>query len=149
MEVQFSLVLPPDATSVPVVRSLARSCFATLGIADECAEELELVISEACTNVLKHAVPADDCYEVRVSTSPTLCDIRVRDTGRGFDGRFDPRTDHPPAEGGRGIHLMRELVDRLQFVSKEGAGTMVHLEKALVLRPDSPLHRRVAHDVAS
>jgi serine/threonine-protein kinase RsbW len=148
MEVQFSLVLPPDSTSVPVVRSLARSCFGTLGIADECAHELEVVISEACTNVLKHAVRGEDSYEVRVSTSPTMCDIRVRDTGRGFDGRFKPSGDHT-AEGGRGIHLMRELVDRLQFVSEEGAGTMVHLEKALVLRPDSPLHHKIAHDVAS
>jgi hypothetical protein len=35
---------------------------------------------------------------------------------------------------------MRLLVDRLQFVS-DGSGTVVHLEKTLSLRADSPLAR--------
>jgi hypothetical protein len=35
------------------------------------------------------------------------------------------------AEEGRGIHLMRALVDKVEFTSRPQTGTVVHLEKAL------------------
>ena len=139
MEVVFKLSLPRDAASVPVVRQLCRCSFRSLGIADDCSNDLELVVTEACTNVLKHA-SGNDAYEVQVKTTGASCDIQVKDTGRGFDHHAEGLAQaHVGAEGGRGIHLMRLLVDRLQFVSGEGSGTMVHLEKSLELRDDSPL----------
>jgi serine/threonine-protein kinase RsbW len=139
MQLLFMLTLPRDAASVPIVRRLCRSSFGSLGVADECVTELELLLAEACTNVLKHADTGDDQYEVEVRTNGLECDIRVRDAGRRFDdeavGRHAASTS---AEGGRGIHLMRVLCDRLQFVS-EDSGTVVHLRKTLELAADSPL----------
>ena len=138
MVIVFKLLLPREAASVPIVRKLCRGSFGSLGIEDECSHDLELVVTEACTNVLKHASGKDE-YEVQLCLSPESCEIQVKDTGRGFDhqahGRVEP---HSTAEGGRGIHLMRVLVDRLQFVSAD-SGTMVSLHKTLRLREDSPL----------
>jgi len=46
------------------------------------------------------------------------------------------------AESGRGIKLMRALVDDLQFVSDKDSGTVVRLNKRLAVHPSSPLRRR-------
>ena len=138
MDIVFRLALPREAASVPVVRQLCRSSFRSLGIADDCSDDLELVVTEACTNVLKHA-SGRDAYEVQVCLSGSSCEIQVKDTGGGFDHESHGLEEaQGTAEGGRGIHLMRVLVDRLQFVSAD-SGTMVHLQKTLSLRDDSPL----------
>jgi serine/threonine-protein kinase RsbW len=142
MEIAFRVSLPLEAASVPMVRRLCRCSFRTLGVEEECVADLELAVTEACTNVLKHAAGTDNTYEVEVRTDESTCDLRVKDKGSGFA----PRTTEagasrpqPVAEGGRGIQLMRELVDRLQFVSHELSGTVVHLEKSLRLSRDPPV----------
>ena len=148
MEITFKLSLPRESGSVPIVRRLCRCSFNSLGIEDECSHDLELVVTEACTNVLKHASGQDE-YEVQVATSAETCDIQVKDTGKGFDHASHGQEEaHAGAEGGRGIHLMRLLVDRLQFVSAD-SGTMVHLQKSITLREDSPLKRGRRGSVAS
>ncbi|MFN2488171.1 MAG: ATP-binding protein [Actinomycetota bacterium] len=140
MKVIFTLLLPRDAATVPIVRQLCRSTFETLGIEDECSSDLELVVTEACTNVLKHASGGDHEYEVQVTTAGQGCEIQVKDAGRGFDhAAVGTEVAHVAAEGGRGVHLMRVLVDELRFVSDEGSGTMVYLQKSLQLKERSPL----------
>jgi serine/threonine-protein kinase RsbW len=146
MEVTFRLSLPREAASVPVVRRLCRCSFRSLGIDEDCSHDLELVVTEACTNVLKHA-SGNDQYEVEVRTSGEACDIQVSDKGGGFDhGLHGLGQANVSDEGGRGIHLMRVLVDRLQFVSAQDSGTMVHLNKRVALRPDSPLRPSARRD---
>ena len=62
----------------------------------------------------------------------TECVIRVVDTGHGFDFASPGLgTAEITAEQGRGIQLMRALVDRVRFLSKPEEGTIVHLEKVL------------------
>ena len=141
MELDFGLTLPRDALSVPVVRHLCRSTLQRLGVEDACVHEIELALSEASTNVLVHAAGPEDQYEVRVKISDDVCKIDVVDTGAGID--LDALPVEPPvgAESGRGIQLMRALVDELQFATKPHAGTAVQLTKALRLQPTSPLGR--------
>ena len=43
------------------------------------------------------------------------------------------------AERGRGVSLMRALVDNVRFESRPQAGTIVHLVKTLELEENSPL----------
>jgi hypothetical protein len=47
------------------------------------------------------------------------------------------------AEGGRGIVLMRSLVDDVEFATTPGVGTVVSLTKRLNLRHDALLSRFV------
>jgi serine/threonine-protein kinase RsbW len=77
MDVMFRVSLPREAASVPVVRHLTRCTFSSLGVDDECVADLELVVTEACTNVLKHARGYDDAYVVEVQTTGHTCDVRV------------------------------------------------------------------------
>jgi serine/threonine-protein kinase RsbW len=72
------------------------------------------------------------------------CVIEVIDTGHGFDAdRLGLAEADPSAEEGRGIQLIRALVDRVHFRSRAESGTTVHLEKDLRFISGSPLQQLV------
>ena len=142
MVITFSLSLPRDEASVPVVRRLCKSALEDLGVESECVSDIELAVTEACTNVLKHAEGTTDAYEVTVEVNDTDCTIRVIDSGVGFEHETKGRElAKDGAESGRGIHLIRALVDNVRFISRSEEGTIVHLEKKLVLQDSSILKR--------
>ncbi len=145
------LALPRDELSIPVVRRICTSAMGVLGVDERCQHDLEVALTEACTNVLTHSGPGDD-YEVAVSIDDASCVIEVIDRGHGFDSASLGFSDAAPtAEQGRGIQLMRALVDHVSFASKPEAGTIVHLEKELTWHDESPaqrLARRAAGGVA-
>jgi serine/threonine-protein kinase RsbW len=144
MKITFSLSLPRDASTVPMVRRISRDALGLLGVRDSCIDDIEIATSEACTNVLKHVEGSQGEYEVKVEINPQACEIRVVDSGEGFD--FAQYQDASgdlslSAEGGRGIFLMEAMVDRLEFISAPENGTVVHLVKELELEPNSVLEQ--------
>jgi serine/threonine-protein kinase RsbW len=142
MQITLSLALPRDEHTIPVSRHIVHHALDEVGADKDCIADIALAQTEACTNVVKHSGPGDQ-YEVRVDIDNEKCIIRVIDTGRGFDSQSLGGGARPDdsAERGRGIQLMRALVDEVKFVSKPEAGTIVHLEKALSFNPDSVVHR--------
>ena len=140
MEISFKLCLPREAASVPVVRHLCRDSLLKLGVTGECVSDIELAVTEACTNVLDHAVGTDAEYEVGVEIKDEICQIRIMDTGEGFDhSDVGHVSSAHSAESGRGVFLMRALVDDLDFASEPEQGTVVRLVKSLSLESDSML----------
>lgn len=138
MEIKLTLALPRDELSVPVARRVLRQAMDVLGVKDEVTSDIEVALTEACTNVLDHAEGAEE-YEVSAGIDGDMCVIEVIDRG---PGEFDPAVlGHEPAadhaEEGRGIQLMRALVDRVHFDNREQVGTVVHLEKHLEWHDDS------------
>ena len=141
MEIHYALRLPREVATVPIVRDLCRTAMTQHGGEEACVHDVALALTEACANVIEHAEGTDDDYEVRLQLDNDRCDIRVVDTGRGFDA--DDLADGMPdteAIRGRGIQLMKALVDRVTFSSVPEQGTIVHFEKSLELLDDSPLH---------
>lgn len=141
MEIKFTLLLPRDEVSVPVVRRVLRASMLTLGVNENCVEDIEIALSEACTNVLDHAQGEDE-YEIVAGLDDNRCVIDVIDTGRGFDAEQLGRAEAAPsAEQGRGIQLIRALVDRVHFKSRPEMGMIVHLEKTLQFQENSAIQQ--------
>jgi serine/threonine-protein kinase RsbW len=140
VRITFTLALPRDELTVPITRHIVRQSLEEIGIEDGCVHAVELALAEACTNVLKHSA-ADDEYEVSVEVDEIRCIIRVIDTGRGFDAESLVGRPDPSAEAGRGFEMMQALVDIVELTSRPERGTIVHLEKELVLSEQSVLHR--------
>jgi serine/threonine-protein kinase RsbW len=141
MEIKLTLALPRDELSVPVVRRVLKSSMQTLGVEDEVIGDIELALTEAVTNVLDHATAGEE-YEVSAGINGDLCVIEVIDRGAGFDsGAVGHEEAHHEAEGGRGIQIMRALVDRVTFDSVETVGTVVHLEKHLEWHKDAVIKK--------
>lgn len=138
--IDLELVLPRDNATVPLVRHILRHTLTEFGVTAACVGDVELAVTEASANVIEHA-DGDDQYEIKVSVDEEQCRIRVIDTGTGFDGSEVP-SQFPTgtAEQGRGILLMRALMDSIKFESEPEQGTVVHLVKDLAF-DDAPLRR--------
>jgi serine/threonine-protein kinase RsbW len=135
VNVAFSVRLPVDAQSVPLVRGLVRQALQYLGVVDSGVDAILLALSEACANVVQHAGELDE-YEVDVAIDDHVCRITVLDEGGGFDPeQAAAARPESPLEGGRGLVLMQALVDRLDFRHTEDGRHGVTLEKALVTSP--------------
>ena len=138
------LCLPRDSSTLPVVRHIAAAALRELGVETEAIEDVSLALTEAAANVVKHS-GADDKYEVHLVLQDSMCEIRVIDSGRGFDSSsLGVSMAAPSDEQGRGMALMAALVDSVHFESRPEDGTVVHLVKDLHLRPDGPPERLVA-----
>jgi serine/threonine-protein kinase RsbW len=101
-----------------------------------CAEgkefEIELALHEALANAVVHGCAADPEKSVQVCAA---CDptrgilIVVRDPGPGFDPAQVPSPvigERIFREGGRGIYLINQLMDEVQF---EHGGTEIRMIK--------------------
>jgi anti-sigma regulatory factor (Ser/Thr protein kinase) len=133
VNISFSVRLPVDAQSVPLARGLLRQALEHLGVVQSGIEEIVLALTEACANVVEHAGEHDE-YQVDVAIDDHMCRISVLDHGEGFDPTATP-TPITPLDGGRGLILMRALVDRLQFENFEDGRHGVILEKRLEVEP--------------
>jgi serine/threonine-protein kinase RsbW len=139
MELRLTLALPRDQMSVPVARRLLRRSLDTLGMDRDTVGDIEVALTEACTNVLDHARGEDD-YTVSAGIDGDTCVIEVVDRASHFDGSERGLLDaEPSAEDGRGIQLMRALMDRLEFQNRPTSGTVVHLEKHVRWSRDAPM----------
>lgn len=83
-EVEFCLVFPRESLSVPVMRRVLGDTLTRLGVDERCIDDLLLAVTEACTNVLRHAGPGRR-YELVAHVSSKRCVLEVLDSGRGFD----------------------------------------------------------------
>jgi serine/threonine-protein kinase RsbW len=139
----LSLSLPRESGSVPVVRRLAAQALRTFGVAPEDVDDVQLAITEACANVVDHAADTDT-YEVKVELATERCAITVVDQGGGFDASVVPDAALESDEAGRGMALMRALVDNVAFRSEPQAGAVVHMVKTLRYDGSHPLHRHLS-----
>jgi len=82
------------------------------------AQHLDVVLTEAMTNAIRHAHEGDPEKSVHISISITddeLC-IRVYDHGQGFDLNSLPaREPGELEERGRGIYIIRCLMDTVVY----------------------------------
>ncbi|MFF5210945.1 ATP-binding protein [Streptosporangium sp. NPDC000396] len=136
MEATIALRLPRDAASVPVIRQLLDSSLCTLGVEPQIRDDIQLMLSEACSNVIQHATPSDD-YMVSAELFRDRCVIKVVDAGDGFDFSV-ARAPSPTSEHGRGLLIMKALADDIRFVNRPEQGSIVCLEKALRFVEDAP-----------
>jgi serine/threonine-protein kinase RsbW len=83
-DVEFCLVFPRESLSVPVMRRVLGDTLSRLGINQSCVNDLLLAVTEACTNVLRHA-GSGRRYELVVHVGSKRVLLEVLDTGRGFD----------------------------------------------------------------
>lgn len=126
MLVRVQLTLPRDSSYVPVMRNVATCLLNDMRVPDDAQGDIQVAVSEACANVVRHAEGTFD-YEVSLAIGPEGCEVEVADVGPAFDlpaaGGSDPDPDLD-AEAGRGLLLMRALVDDFQFIRDDDVNTV-------------------------
>ena len=99
------------------------------------AYNMELVLYEACANVIRHAYSDRDCGKLRLRIwfHPDRLTMRVIDFGPGFSLERIPQPDlEKPKEGGLGLFIIRSAMDWFTYgYSSAEKGNALHMEKAL------------------
>ena len=130
MRMSVRLNLPREADSVPAVRRLLRCALSVLHVDRQSGTDLEIALTEACANVVKHARGADK-FEVRLDVGEDHCAIDVLDNGAGFDAAaMDDRSPTADSERGRGLFLIKALSDNVRMHSTPRSGSLIHFEKS-------------------
>ncbi|MFP3964000.1 ATP-binding protein [Actinomadura fulvescens] len=137
---KFSLALPREALSIPVIRRVLGDALRGLGVSDDCVADILVATSEACTNVIQHARSSGN-YEVIGCVDDDACVLKIMDWGRGLRTADSDEDRGILSESGRGIRIMRALVDDLTIESVPDAGTVVHLQKRLTWRDEALIRR--------
>ena len=140
VELTLTLCLPRDAASVPLSRRVASELLKSVGFHTEDVGDVELAMTEACSNVLRHSGAGDE-YDLHLTVDGSTVVIEIEDKGPGFPehlsqlGTDDADTE---AETGRGIQLMRALVDDLRFERAPNDGAVVRMVRQMRTEPGSP-----------
>jgi serine/threonine-protein kinase RsbW len=139
MQFQVVLRLPRAAVSVSLARHVVSTALKRAGVTLDCLADVELAVSEACTNAYLHS-SAQGGYEVVVAIGDELMTIDVIDSGGGFgDAATTGTMSDVSAESGRGLALMAAYSDSAAFESVIDGGGTVHLSKRLCWLEDAPL----------
>lgn len=139
MEKEFILeeIVSTDLTLVmPLVERIAQKVLALTGSSEE-TFKVKLALEEALTNAMRHGnlLIAKLVVTVKIKAGRERIILDVHDEGKGFD--FSNLKDPTRAESvaqisGRGVFLMRKLMDDIEFYD---GGSGVKMVKTFQLKP--------------
>ncbi len=119
---EFYLFFPAKIRYLHLATSLCRELCAKVPRkrkVKDFVEDIELCISEACTNAIKYGSGRDSgaAISVRFHLYPDHVIIRVGDQGEGFDLNNIPAPDlEKHAERGYGLYIIRAKMDAVRYV---------------------------------
>ena len=97
------------------------------GLDDRTVYVVNLTIEEMVTNMLKYGYDDTNLHEIllRLEVQPGVVQLVLEDDGHEFNPVAAPEPDvNQPAEdrepGGLGIHLVRKLVERMEYERTDG-----------------------------
>jgi serine/threonine-protein kinase RsbW len=134
MRVKMQLEIPSDVRYIErIVDLVARQCADFEFPRRFCALNVPVALTEALSNAILRGNGEDAAkrVHVRASLDHDSVILEVQDEGAGFDIDAyvpDPTTpDQLEREDGRGLFLMRRLMDRVERIQNGPAGTIVRL----------------------
>ena len=119
--VSVTIRVPADVRFVEeAIELMARHCFAGAEPCKRTSFRLRVLLAEALTNSILFGSGGNPSRSVRIGAEVTdeCIRLQVTDDGPGFDPRDVPDPTAPGALGrpiGRGLFLIRNLADRVEF----------------------------------
>jgi anti-sigma regulatory factor (Ser/Thr protein kinase) len=133
----FTIHFISDPKLLTVVRGVVAEVTTMVRFSDQDAHRLMLGLDEALTNVIKHAYngahdkPIDATFTAIVNESGRLgVRVNIRDQGNQVDqDKIHGRDLKDLRPGGLGVHLMKSMLDRVEYIRRPEGGTELVLEK--------------------
>lgn len=128
----FSVTLPTDARMVSVARSFVEAVCEACNLDRNSTYALVLATGEAVSNIIRHAHQDRPEAQFQIICQPRndSLEIELHDDGERFELDAVPRLD--PTElrlGGRGVYLMRCLLDELSCTPRQPRGNVLRMVK--------------------
>lgn len=123
--------MPTRLRCVDTVRRWAEDHLRRAEVDEDCSFAVQLALSEALTNVVRHSYQGAPDHSVPVELSIDAREVRVAICDGGQP--FEPRAYEPPdlgegQEGGYGLYLIAEVMDEVIRVPADD-GTLITLIK--------------------
>ena len=135
------LVLPNEAMRVPEIRGFVGSFLADVRASVDVSGEILLATGEAAANANRHGKRTGGRSEIRVQCGfhSGVVTVTIADDGPGFDASRIESAGLPDrfASGGRGLYLMRELMDEVE-VESSPSGTTIAMRRRVDQAPGWP-----------
>ena len=128
----WTLTIASDLRLLPLARAFVEAVCGVAGVDERATHAIVLATDEAVNNVMRHAHQGkpDAQLQTQCSFRPDGIEIRIHDEGAPFDLSAVPDLD--PAElrvGGRGVFLMRALMDELSCQPRGERGNTLRMVK--------------------
>jgi serine/threonine-protein kinase RsbW len=128
----LTLALPSDPCFLPVARAFVEAVCRAGGIDESETNAVILATHEATNNIIRHAHRdrPDSQIQIQCRFRPEGLEVCLLDDGEPFDVGTVPELD--PAElriGGRGVFLMRALMDELSCAPRGARGNVLRMLK--------------------
>jgi serine/threonine-protein kinase RsbW len=135
----WSLTIPSDLRLLALARAFVEAVCQVAGLDDRATHAVVLATDEAANNVMRHAHRGrpEAPLIIQCFIRPDSIEIRLLDEGAPFDLSAVPQMN--PAElriGGRGVFLMRRLMDELSVAPRGERGNTLRMVK--LYRPAVP-----------
>lgn len=130
---QLRLSVPADTRFLALMRqTVAEACRAAV-LPDTFTQTVVSAVSEGCNNAIEHAYGFDESGRIDLTVKAGAEGVRVEIEY--LDEAFDPDTIPAPRlgsmqEGGYGVFLMRQLMDRVEYRKEAGGRIRLCLLKA-------------------
>jgi anti-sigma regulatory factor (Ser/Thr protein kinase) len=122
------LTLPARPENIAVVRNVLGALAESLGLPRAVSDDMKLAVTEACTNVVRHAYEESGTIDLVVRPRGEAIEVVVADEGRGLGP--SPDTQGP----GLGMPLIAALTDSLEIERSPTRGSRL-IMKFLRARP--------------
>jgi serine/threonine-protein kinase RsbW len=146
---RLQLTIDSDLVHVALMAMAVNKVCSHFGMDEVAAYQVELCVSEAATNAILHAYRGQSGHQVSLvlKIDENRLDLEFSDTGISMRAEQVERVSHgyrqqdvstveaeALAEGGRGLHIMREIMDEVSY-ARQGDFNILRLTK----------HFRAAH----
>ena len=132
MTVTGELRIPSRTTAIDGARGWVTGHLKPRGATDDAVWEIEMAVTEALANVMKHAYGGDETQvvDLRLRADDEQVEIEIADDGIPFDpaAYVPPDLDASPT-GGYGVHLIESLMDVVERRPNGERGTIIRLVK--------------------
>jgi serine/threonine-protein kinase RsbW len=135
--IQVDVIIPNQTKYLDLIGSIGERIAKELdnynGDKEALAYQLNLVLTEATTNAIKHGNEnkLGDNVRISIHIQETLLTIKVYDHGQGFDLEKTPAPDlDSPKEHGMGIFFIRSVMDSVTY-SRQEDGNVLEMTKNL------------------
>jgi len=128
----WTLTLDNDLRLLPLARAFVEAVCQVAGFDERASHAIVLATDEAVNNVMRHAHQDNPHAQLQIQCyfCPEGIEICLHDEGEPFDLATVPHLD--PAElriGGRGVFLMRALMDELTCQPRGERGNTLRMVK--------------------
>lgn len=128
-------MIPSDPVYLQPLEEFLEESLMNLGMGENDIADVAISVTELVNNAIFHGNrnDPDKTVEVRIVLKNKGVEISVADEGKGFDPTDIPdplSNENLMKETGRGVFIVRSLMDRLEILAGKNGGSIVRIFKS-------------------